>query len=43
MTQIKCCECNFKFETDGNEQEGYSSIVVCPKCKSLNSISHLIR
>jgi len=40
--KIICCKCNQEFEADNNRYGGYSSIINCPKCNTLNSIGHLM-
>lgn len=36
--KFKCCNCKDWYDVEGNQEEGYSSIVKCPNCKTLNSI-----
>ncbi len=39
MNTFVCFKCKEEHQVEGNEEEGYSSIVKCPNCKSLNSIN----
>ena len=42
MTDIKCFKCGEEFCLEEHVEEGYSSIAKCPKCKGLNSCTHLM-
>lgn len=39
MTNFTYFSCKESHQVEGNEEEGYVSIIKCPNCKDLNSIT----